>query len=53
MDGEKKKEDPAKRGLKQNKKWSRFCWGESTFDPFQNAPETRPLDHKYLRKGFR
>ena len=52
MDGDKKSVDPLKKGVGKKKKiWSAWYQGESTFDTFQNDPETRPLDQKYLRKG--
>ncbi len=49
MDGHSKHK---KKGVEKKQKiWSPWYQGGSTFVTFQNASETRPLDHKYLRKG--
>ena len=42
----KQNDDPAKKKVveKKKKNWSQWYQGGSTFDTFQNAPETRPLD---------
>ena len=36
---------------KNQKFWSQWCSGGSTPDPDQEGSESRPLSHRYLRKG--
>ena len=49
----KKTTNPAKKkGLeKKEKLFSQWCSGGSTHDPNQEGSESRPLNHRYLRKG--
>ena len=52
----KKKTNPAKRGVRETKTkhffWSGWSAGGSTERPFPDGSESRPLDHRYLRKGL-
>ncbi len=47
---EEKKKNDKKRSCKK-KCFSQWCSRESTDDTDQKGSESRPLDHKYLRKG--
>ncbi len=49
----KKSTNPAKRGVRKKEKrnWSHWYSGGSTIEAFPVESETRPLDHKYLRKA--
>jgi hypothetical protein len=50
--GKKNDKSGRKEGLEKNQKiWSRWCSGGSTPDPDQEGSESRPLDHRYLRKA--
>ena len=53
----KKKTNPAKRGVRKKKKksffWSGWSVRGSTDRPLPDGSESRPLDHRYLRKGSR
>ncbi len=57
IDGEEKTKNNDKSGKKigskkKPKSFSQWCSRESTDDTDQEGSEGRPLDHKYLRKGF-